>query len=282
MKIFLSYARVDGQQLANRLYNDLNNHGLEPWMDQRGGIRAGERFDDKIQIALDQSDVFVILLTPNSVCSNSFCRQELSYALHNGKHVIPLMAGDCVPPVQITTFNWLDFRYDYNDVFTILLDALLGNDLNIASLGDQVSTNLDNYRVEGNDVVVFYQQDQFFTQIGRHRVAPRIAGSGGHLFGRAAVFEECVGILHSQLYETIILQGMGGIGKSSLAAGLAWGLAKYFAGGTIWLNAENATLIDLCDMIGRALKTNKWHAYPKRRGLFMLLNCLIWKRHWSS
>lgn len=264
MKIFLSYARIDGQQLASRLYNDLKEHGLEPWMDQRGGITAGERFDEKIQIALDQSDVFVILLTPGSVRPGGFCRQELTYALQNGKTIIPLMAIDCAPPIQITTFNWLDLRYDYNDAFTILLDALLRNDLNITSLSNPVSTNLGNYRIEGNDVVVFYQQDEFFTQIGPHRVAPRIAGSGGYLFGRAAVFEECVGILHSQLYETIILHGMGGIGKSSLAAGLAWGLAKYFAGGTIWLNAENATLIDLCDMIGRVYEDEQMARLPEK------------------
>lgn len=156
-----------------------------------GGIKARERFDEKIQIAIDQCDVFLMLLTPASVRSGGFCRQELTYALQNGKWIIPFMVLDCSPPIQITTYNWLDFRHDYSNTFAILINALQRNDLEITSLNTEEDVSvLNNYRIEGSNVIVFYQQ-QYLSAIAR-RIPPRIAGHGGYLFGRAAVFEECI------------------------------------------------------------------------------------------
>jgi tetratricopeptide (TPR) repeat protein len=248
MKLFLSYTRTDGQHYANRLSVDLVNYGLEA---HTGATDHTERFNERIQVAIEQCDAFMILLTPEAVRAESLCFQEFVYALNNGKPIIVLMVLDCTPPVQFTLYNWLDFRDNYTGGFALLIDALLRKDLDFSAIGTSpIVPDLHNYLIEGNNVAVFYQQHR--NHIKLSRVAPRIVGYGGYLFGRAAVFEECVGALHSGLTETIILQGMGGIGKSSLAAGLAWGMMSYFAGGTVWLHAENATLIDLCDRIGRA------------------------------
>jgi tetratricopeptide (TPR) repeat protein len=268
MKLFLSYAQTDGQHYANRLSVDLKNYGLEPSEDRCGAISGEEHFNEQTQIAIDQCDAFIMLLTPESVRFNSFCMRELVYSLAHEKPIIVAMVLDCTIPVQLTTYNWLDFRNDYAGTFALLADALLRKDLDFLLIDTKSgSTSFDNYLIEGNNVAIFYQQEK--NQVRLLHVAPRIVGYGGYLFGRAAIFEECIGSLHSGLTETIVLQGMGGIGKSSLAAGLAWGLISYFSGGTIWLNAENATLIDLCDRIGRAYEDEQMvHIAERERPIY--------------
>ena len=58
-------------------------------------------------------------------------------------------------------------------------------------------------------------------------------------------------ILLSENPEPIILHGLAGIGKSAVAAGLAWGLAPYYHGGVLLAQWIGRRLVALCDEIGR-------------------------------
>ena len=64
-KIFLSYARED-MSMAKQLYNDLRRYGLDVWLDTES-LLPGDRWKDKIQDAIENSNYFISLLSTRSI-----------------------------------------------------------------------------------------------------------------------------------------------------------------------------------------------------------------------
>jgi hypothetical protein len=60
--VFISYARKDGAELANRLLGDLKREGFEVWLDTHE-IAGGTTWTKEIEEALDGADVVLALLT---------------------------------------------------------------------------------------------------------------------------------------------------------------------------------------------------------------------------
>src|SRR5271166_6696557 len=89
-RVFISYARKDGATLAQRLQNDLNEKGFDAWLDTQR-IAGGAVWTDEIEVALDQAEYVVALLTQGSYVSE-ICRAEQLRALRKHKCVIPLMS----------------------------------------------------------------------------------------------------------------------------------------------------------------------------------------------
>jgi TIR domain len=88
---FISYSRLDGAWLAERLVRDLPN----AWLDtlRIGGGRVWSR---GIEQVLDAPDTVVVaLLTPGSFTSE-ICRAEHLRALRHGRRLIPVLAS--LPP----------------------------------------------------------------------------------------------------------------------------------------------------------------------------------------
>src|SRR4051812_40356431 len=107
--VFMSYARKDGADLANRLVGDLQREGFEVWLDIRE-IAGGTTWTKEIEQALDKADVVLALLTTGSYASET-CRAEQLRALRHGKCVIPLRAqgaGEIVP-LHLESRNYRDF-----------------------------------------------------------------------------------------------------------------------------------------------------------------------------
>src|SRR5271166_5692369 len=89
-RVFLSYARKDGATLAQRLQKDLNEQGFDAWLDTQR-IEGGATWTTKIEVALDDAECVLALLTTGSYVSE-ICRAEQLRALRKHKCVIPLMA----------------------------------------------------------------------------------------------------------------------------------------------------------------------------------------------
>jgi hypothetical protein len=69
-KTFLSYARED-MGMAKQLYNDLKRYGLDVWLNTES-LLPGDRWKDKIQDAIENSNYFIALLSTRSVlCKRS-------------------------------------------------------------------------------------------------------------------------------------------------------------------------------------------------------------------
>ncbi len=105
--VFVSYSRSDSE-LVNRLVERLRERGKDVWVDVEG-IRDAEVFPAALRRAVEGSDGFVFVISPDSVAS-PFCEQEVDHAVELNKRVVPL-AYRSVPderiPEGIRVRNWI-------------------------------------------------------------------------------------------------------------------------------------------------------------------------------
>src|SRR3989475_1716671 len=107
-RVFISYARKDGAELAQRLRKDLEAKGFEAWLDT-SRISGGATWTVEIERAIDRSQVVLALLTRGAYVSD-ICRAEQLRSLRKGKSVIPIMAQTSADvPLHLETKNYRDF-----------------------------------------------------------------------------------------------------------------------------------------------------------------------------
>jgi hypothetical protein len=97
-RVFISYAREDGD-LAAMVFDALQKANFEPWFDKEA-LSGGERWDDRIEDALDATDFTLVLYTP-ALCrkADSYVNKEVNLARRRalnvrGPFLIPLRTQD--------------------------------------------------------------------------------------------------------------------------------------------------------------------------------------------
>jgi hypothetical protein len=78
MKIFLSYASQD-KAVAESIAFSLRGSGHKVFLD-RDNLPPAESYDQQIESAVNSSDVFVFLISPDSVADGRYSRTELTFA----------------------------------------------------------------------------------------------------------------------------------------------------------------------------------------------------------
>src|SRR5271165_3043935 len=89
-RVFISYARRDGAELASRLQADLSAQGFDAWLDKQR-IAGGAVWTEEIEREIDSREVTVALLTPGSY-ESEICRAEQHRCLRKGRRLIPVLA----------------------------------------------------------------------------------------------------------------------------------------------------------------------------------------------
>ncbi|MFZ0513789.1 MAG: toll/interleukin-1 receptor domain-containing protein [Candidatus Nitrosopolaris sp.] len=114
--VFLSYAREDSDA-AKRLYEDLKNDGLSPWLDKES-LLPGQNWEIEIRKAIKNSRYFIALLSSNSVDKRGFVQKEFKFALEvldevpeSQIFVIPARLNECKIPYEKLR------KYQYVDLF---------------------------------------------------------------------------------------------------------------------------------------------------------------------
>src|SRR5579859_4879470 len=105
--VFVSYSRRDSEFVA-RLAQSIEDRGKSVWLDVEG-IADGEVFPEAIKRAIEQSDAFVFVITPESVRS-SYCENEVEYARDISKRIVPVLregVPDSELPAEIRDRNWI-------------------------------------------------------------------------------------------------------------------------------------------------------------------------------
>src|SRR5262245_9859671 len=102
-KIFFSYSRRDSE-FALLLATDLRRAGANIWIDQLD-IRAGSRWDTEVEAALRSSEAVLAILSPDSVSSDNVS-VELSFALDEGKRIIPVLVKECPIPFRLRLLQY--------------------------------------------------------------------------------------------------------------------------------------------------------------------------------
>jgi TIR domain len=121
-KVFISYSRKD-IGFVRKLAGDLEKAGYEVWWDLTD-LRGGDDWLRVIPAAIESSDSFIVVLSPNSALSD-WVKKEYTQALSSRKKIIPIMLVPSSVPFALNTINYIDFTSDdYAANFQNLLDAL--------------------------------------------------------------------------------------------------------------------------------------------------------------
>jgi hypothetical protein len=140
-RIFVSYARRDGKELALRLEKDLTRKGFDVWLDTQR-LAGGARWTAEIERAIDQAHAVLAILTAGSFLS-SICRAEQMRSLRKGKPVIPVLAqSDADIPLHLEPAQYRDFAAgNYADQLRFLLQDISAGQ-NTAVLQEKFRTTL--------------------------------------------------------------------------------------------------------------------------------------------
>ena len=106
-QVFISYSRKD-LAFVQRLAKDLKAAGLEVWYDL-AGLEVGTHWGKEIQKAIQQSQFFVVVLSPNST-ESEWVEREFLYAGNHNVKVVPLVYETCDMPLWSLNLHYIDMR----------------------------------------------------------------------------------------------------------------------------------------------------------------------------
>ncbi|MFW5692392.1 MAG: NB-ARC domain-containing protein, partial [Chloroflexota bacterium] len=227
--VFLSYARKDdyldtvtsdeehtyhldpARSFTRQLHTALTAAGLTVWWDRESMPNRGLTFLDEIRQAVHDCDVLVYIAGENAAESD-YVRAEWQYAQKNCKPIIPVLRNGDYPiiPAEISMGNAPDMRnMDYFNQKVEELVRLLTDQPRIATLYS-VPLLPDWYIERGSDV---------------------------HDLQAALRADALAPVVVTSRQQTLTLQGMGGLGKSTMAAALCrlCDVRYSFADGVFWI-----------------------------------------------
>lgn len=121
LKVFLSYASQD-KSLVRELSRRLIGEGwIDTWQDEKN-LLPGQDWRVKIEEAVEDADVVVIVLSQHSVSKEGHVQKELRYtreiALEKPEDaifLIPLRLDECEVPRGLRFYQWVDYFGDNKD-----------------------------------------------------------------------------------------------------------------------------------------------------------------------
>jgi tetratricopeptide (TPR) repeat protein len=233
LKIFYSYARRDKKlrdELARHL-SGLQRQGLiAGWYD--GEIRAGSEWDTELKKYLNQSDIILLLISPDFVASDyCYClemRQALERHERGEARVIPILLRST--DLQGLPFAFLQFlppdgkpvtrSRDKDDAFTKITEALrkVINEIGAKLPSEPAPTG--GTQAASTWWKVPYPRNAFFT-------------------GRASILEQLRTTFLARKTGVVVqtLNGLGGIGKTQIALEYAYRYAQEYQA-IFWITAD--------------------------------------------
>ena len=142
--VMMSYSRKDKGFVKN-IYNALTQHdetvvtvnsavvstGRNIWVDWED-IPPSNDWLNEIHKGIEQSDVFLFILSPDSIKSE-VCNWEVDHAVKNGKRIIPCVVRDVdyrSVRKELANLNWIFFRSDGEDFDTAMKLLIKQIDMN--------------------------------------------------------------------------------------------------------------------------------------------------------
>lgn len=198
--VFLSYARQDAVEFSKRLATDLRMRGHQVFLDLTD-IEKGGLWDVRLEQGISDADVMAAVMTPGSLREDSVCRDEVVFAINQGKTVIPLKlysSPSLKPTLLLARRNWVDFSADYETGLQSLLRHFAGEPFALRPP--------PLHTVTGVVPLDF---------------GPEIARLTADFTGRAWLDHELERWLNDSRGRAFVIIGEPGIGKSAIAAWLS-------------------------------------------------------------
>ena len=121
LSIFISYAHAQSA-FVDKLEAEIKLYSFPVWVD-RSKLHGGQEWIEKIENAINECDVVIVILSPQSVKSK-YVKMEYRYAWNKGKKVIPLLSEACEIPMDLNSFHRIDFRSSFDQGMKELLNTL--------------------------------------------------------------------------------------------------------------------------------------------------------------
>ncbi len=219
--VFISYSRSDGA-FVTRLTTDLQEAGIQVWIDQQG-LKPGTRnWEDALRQAISTSKAVLLIASPASRRSN-YVQDELAIAEMYGRRIYPVWASgdqwiDCIP-LGMGKVQFIDARDNaYNASVPQIIQALGGELVSVSESHPPPSLEFQS-RNPYKGLRPFREDDQ------------------DDFFGRDALINDLVSsllnILQSGQPRLLPIIGPSGSGKSSVVmAGLLPRLHQNTIGGS--------------------------------------------------
>ncbi|MGD1892588.1 MAG: TIR domain-containing protein [Cyclobacteriaceae bacterium] len=106
-KVFISYSSSDND-FAELMKMKLEQSSINVWRDVHE-ISAGEVWRNEIDYGLLNSDTIIVILNKNSA-NSSYVTYEWSFALGNGKNIIPILMEECEIHPRMKVLQYFDFK----------------------------------------------------------------------------------------------------------------------------------------------------------------------------
>ena len=127
LSIFVSHSSKD-DDFGLRLVQDLRKAFGSPdavWYDSEGGLYGGDSWWSRIVSVLGTCDVFIIVLSPNSM-NSKWVMRELDIAMVESKRIVPVLYRQCDIRPDLRAIQTISFLepISYGTAFNKLLQAL--------------------------------------------------------------------------------------------------------------------------------------------------------------
>ena len=124
--VFLCHSSGD-KPFVRQVYSDLSNLGHKPWIDEFE-IKVGDSIIQKINAATASAGYLIIFISEKS-SQSAWVQREWSSALSrqlskNDIKILPALIENCEMPSIISDLKYADFRENYNQGLSQLLQAL--------------------------------------------------------------------------------------------------------------------------------------------------------------
>lgn len=200
LQTFISYSRVN-QQFAIRLASELKSSGFSIWMDQFD-IPTGARWDDEIEKALRECEIFLIILTPDSIASEN-AKDEIGYAIDHGKRILPVLLEECEIPLRLRRVQYVDFtRKSFNE--------------GINGAKELLSSLVNEMQASSDDIVSLEGQQNVNSAVSEPKTIPTRHRSASYPV-RMETQEILKSVQRRSRFSKSVLAGMGAIGALIIA-----------------------------------------------------------------
>ncbi len=240
--IFISYARADAKDLALSLHDQLEANGFSAWLDNRD-ILPGDKWDMAIEKAIRSAWAMIFVMTSASL-ESEVCQDEWSMALTLGVPLIPLRAAaidDSALPLRLHRRQYVDFTVGFERGMAALQERLRFFQT------DEGEKEVASVRIEDKAEAAVSRSGAFTAQVlSQMGEVPHLPLK---LVGREALQKQVTGFLEDGAQ--VLLQGLGGTGKTALAATIAQSWIGAGRGRVIWLKVGEADSNALFEALAR-------------------------------
>lgn len=233
MRIFVSYAS-ENRELADQVHLALTGRGHTVFFD-RDSLPPGGDYHERIRAILEQSDVFVFLISPNSVSPGSYALTELKYARDKWPH-----PKGAVLPVIVQQVPWESIPSYLKAVTVLEPEGNVPAEVLLAVSGLEAEQRKERQTPPPGMI------------LRRYQALPRRPDFIGRIPDLEAVLAS---LKHERSWLTSI-EGIPGIGKTALAIEAAHSaIERSIFEAVVYTSAQSydLLLVDLVDAIVRTL-----------------------------